>query len=317
MGSSYAATDNGIGMVLDVKGKAKATYADKSSRELKSMEPLVVGQTIETQKGAVVALVLFSNNAEYEIASSSKAVISKNGIKALSGKVKQKNSKVALNLPKNASVPSRKLLGNLVRNLDDFLVDLQNPVDGGNCLSNGTIFSWYLQGPPPSTTFTLLKVKDEKDPSKNEKIFETTLKGYSLKYPPKGAPKLENGKKYQVIIQGNFPKEDKSLISKTSKIDRQFTVLSKEDESSIIKFKNYAFESMRKDPSDLTPLKKLMIIYLTNQLYMDAVNTGLLLEQKMPDNKDLALYMYYSYNNMGMISKAKEYKKKASESKIN
>lgn len=309
--STSLSRPGGAAMVLSITGSAKAFDREGKGRILSAMDVLDPGDTLVTGENSTVTIVLFSNNREYTLKSSSKAVVLAGEIQKKQGSLISNEKEVAIELPSNTTINSRRILGSIVRagptpseNPPRFVY----PADESNVLDGKLIFRWEFPENPGKVKFTLTETGVEKE------IYSTVISKNCLKYPVEGREPLQRGREYLVVVSPeNAENEPPEILGPGNSARAYFRVLTREKAERIKQSAQAARQQLKEAPDDPTPLIKMMFIYLDNQLFTQALEVGHKLEkfEKMSTNPNLYYYISYTYRMMENQEKAEYYKEKA------
>lgn len=275
--SSYVnAAETGVGMIMETKGNVRV-----NGKKAKIMQPLFANSRIITGSGEKMSFVSYLDKKEYCVEPDSEIVIKAQSFDIIKGSINCAINRKNVPLPKNTTLISRKVIGDMIRNFDESPFKIVTPEKGMLIATNQIPFKWKsLEGQYEIDLIEKASGKHlENFPS--TKQYQQGLKEFDLE--------LEYGKSYVFTIQ-EIP-ENKNRNGEVNEIRVVFHLMQKSQALKVQEDEKKYKDLLENKSIDQKRYLLLMIdYYKENGMYHQAIE---LLNNFMCQEKDNPFIYYY------------------------
>ncbi len=292
LSSSVLAAETGVGMILETSGNVNV-----NGKKARIMQPLFAEARIVTGSGGKISFVSYLDKKEYCIEPDSEIIIKAKTFDIIKGSINLTTDRKNVPLPKNTTLISRKVIGELIRNFDDSPFKIVTPEQGMLLATNEIPFKWKsLEGQYKIDLIEKASGKHiENFPS--AKQYKQGLKEFNLE--------LEYGKSYVLTIQ-----EIPETINRTEGMEELRAAFHIMPESQALKIQEQ--EKKFKDLLDNKSIdqKRYLLLmidyYKENGMYHQAIELLNTFVSQEKDNPFLYYYLADMYVKTGDKCKALE-----------
>jgi hypothetical protein len=292
----------GVAMVLEVKGEVGVSAAEGPSRTARAMTIVEAGEVLSTAKDSSVTFVAFADGREFTLGPEASVELDEDGPQVETEALTVSRTPDRLALPKNCSLSSRRLMGEMIRDRRGARSRFVHPANFGQVRNGSLEFRWELQPPADKVVFVLYDPDDEI-------VLKQEVSGTAFVYPPEGHEPLGEDRYYFAEVYDVAA----PLGSALGRAEAEFRVMTESEVDEVSAGEAAATEMLAESPDDPVPLMELMVLYLHHRLYDEAVETGRRLEAAMPDNPNLFRYMARAYASLGETEEAATARNRAEE----
>ena len=304
MDNSAFAAKKGVGMVLETGGPANIVKGS-SKKKVRMMQPVFADTRIVTGSKGYVVFVSYLDNAEYRVEPASDVTVGASGFKANAGSIKKKTGKGNIPLPKNTTLVSRRIMGQVHRDTETGMKVI-NPSPNMVLASDEIKFQWTYG----ATHYYKLCIV-EKGSEEIMEPFPVTVNGNSYEFKNVSGKKfkLEPGKVYTFKVK---EKEDEDELEDEDTWNAQvdFSLLPADKAKKVLT----ARAAYGKSPKGSMKDTLLMVdLYKENGMFYQAIELLKKLETADNGNPYIYYYMAEMYDKLGDKENAKNMMKKGME----
>jgi hypothetical protein len=285
-------------LVVASTGTVTAKTGDVT-RKLEPMAMLDRGEVVSTGPDGKLTLLFFPDGHEYVFGPKSSARLGEKALERLAGTVTASDGgKTAAGLPPNPRINSKRIAGEVLRGDRPYQGFLTPPPNGAT-LESRPEFRWVRTGADTLLRLTLLDATGKELASKE-------IRGDRLSAAELGAPLLEPGRAYTVLLRPAGPAENPSAT-----FTARFRILTR-DEASQVRQAGRDAEADRKAGRPAGPsVLKYFFLLDELKLYPEAIEIGQSLRREMPGNASVLRFLALAYRESGQKETSNELLKEA------
>jgi hypothetical protein len=276
---------------------SSGTVTAKTGNAIRKLEPMAMvdrGEVVSTGPDGKLTLLFFPDGHEYLLGPKSSAQLGEKAVARLTGTVTASDGgKTAAGLPPNPRINSKRIAGEVLRG-DRPYQGFLTPPPNGTTLESRPEFRWMRTGADEPLRLTLLDATGKELASKE-------VRGDRLSAAELGAPKLEPGQTYTVLLRPAGAAGDPSTT-----FTARFRILTR-DEASQVRQAGRDAEADRKAGRTTGPaVLKYFFLLDELKLYPEAIEIGESLRRELPGNASVLRFLALPYRESGQKEMSNE-----------